>query len=543
MIDDGSSGRRGRGHDMVDIARRRTGAALLGIVLVTALVHLTSFREGHDWGGDFAFYIHQAKALVEGDLARLSAMAAHRLEYSTTDIQVAPAFYPWGFPLLLSPVYAFFGQDLLPMKVMVLFFAVAAQAMVFFLLRGRLADRWVLLIVFIMGINPFLFGSKNQVASDFPFFYMVLLSLLLMQRIVIDGRRFLGSTPNHLMLGLAILGAYLIRSHGLALVPTLAGLQIFNAWDKGEPIGLGAASRAVRRLRPVSCLPYLVLFAGAGAMSLAFSNANSSYLASVGFAYGDLTGFLTTIVYNVVYYGWLPSVFLDMDKFGQVLNVAILMPLALLGVCRRYRRDFLLLIYTAIHMAILVLYPFNQGVRFILPVMPIYLYFAVVGAMEARALLADRLSLPKRIPNPAVLIFLPLAIYLAANVSVRWAALAGKPGVVLEGPYQAASLDMFECVRGATPETAIIVFWKPRVLTFYTGRRAIVSVAPEEILDGRSDYLLIHKANSSLRINERLRAAVAAYPDRFAPVHRNSDFRLYRILGEAAAPGRETAAC
>lgn len=524
-------------------AQRRTEAALFGIVAVTALVHLTSFQEGHDWGGDFAFYIHQAKSLVEGTVMQLRAVALHRLEYSTTEIQIAPIFYPWGFPLLLSPLYAFFGLDLLPMKMLVLTFILAAQATTFFLLRGRLADRWALLIVFIVGLNPVVFDFKNQILSDFPFLFLVLLSLVLMQRIVLDGRRFLGSAPDHLVLGLFILCAYLTRSHGLALVPTLAALQIVHAWDRGEGIGLRAAGRALGRLRPVSLLPHLVFFAGAGTMVLAFADIGSSYAASVELAYGDLTGFLATIVFNVGYYAWLPAALLDLSKLGQGLNLIVLMPLALFGVTRRFRRDILLLIFTAIHMAILMVYPFNQGIRFLFPVMPIYLYFAVAGAIESRVLLADRVPFLKRMPNPAVIVFLPLAIYLAVNVSVRWAALAGQPGVVLEGPYRAASLDMFDCVRRATPESAVVVFWKPRVLTLYTGRKSIVSVKPEDMLDGRSDFLLIHKTVTLPRINERLRAAVTAYPDRFAPIHRNSDFQLYRILGESSAPEREANAC
>ncbi len=550
-------------------AGQRLGATLLTILLFTTLVHLTSFQEGHDWGGDFSSYIHQAKALVDGTVTQLRAMAFVRLENSAKGAMVGePLFYPWGFPLLLSPIYSLFGLDLLPMKVLVLAFALAAQTMTFFLLRGRLPDGWVLLIAFIMGVNPEIFSFKNRILSDIPFLFFVLLSLFLMQRIVIDRGRFLAPARHYVLLGLAILCAFLTRTHGLALIPTLAVVQAVQIWDTEEAPSLRAAGRAIKRLRPVSIIPYVVLAVGAGLIRLTLFGADTSYVTSGHFVYGGLNDFVAVLSYNVAYYAWLPSKFLDLATFGKALNILVLMPLALFGAYRRIQRDYLILIFTAFYMAVLLVFPFHQGIRFILPVMPIYLYFAVSGAIEAHASLVQRLPLLIRMPNLATLIFLPLTVYLATNVAVRWTDLATHQSAVLEGPYTTTSLDIFEYVRNSTPESAVITFWKPRVLMLYTGRQGIGNFQPTKIVNGRSNFLLVYTGGPKVKpecylpllvfirslvtkvalCNRQTHVkpnpwleAVTVYPDRFTLVYQNPDFLLYRILSEECGLEAETA--
>jgi len=521
--------------------RRRPEAALLAILLFTALIHLTSFQEGHNWGGDFSSYIHQAKSLVEGTVMQLRAMAYFRLENSSTEAMVGPTFYPWGFPLLLSPIYALFGLDLLPMKVLVLVFALAAQAMTFFLLRGRLPDCWVLLITFVMGINPLIFSFKNSVVSDIPFLFFVLLSLFLMQKIVIDRGRILAPAGHYVLLSLAILCASMTRTHGLALIPTLAMMQAVQIWDPEDAPSLRAVGRAIKRLRSVSIIPYVVFAVGYGLIRLTLFGADTSYVTSNHFDYGDLNDFFALFAYNVAYYASLPSNFLHMSTFGQALNILVLMPLALFGAYRRIQRDYLILIFTAFHMAVLLVYPFHMGVRSILPVIPIYLYFAVAGAIEAHAPLVQRVPPLKRMPTLATLIFLPLAVYLATNVAVQWTTLANHQKAVMEGPYTTTSLDLFDYVRANTPESAVFTFWKPRVLTLYTGRRGIRNFRPTEIVDGRSDFLLVYTGRSDeQRLNGPLRGVVTLYPERFALIYRNQNLLLYRILSEEAELELET---
>ncbi len=512
---------------------------LPALVALTILVHATSFQEGHNWGGDFAFYIHQAKALVDGTTGELNALAIFRVENSTSQEMVGPLYYPWGFPLLLAPVYALFGLSLPAMKLLLLAFIAGIQVTTFLLLRRRLPGLWVALIAFMMGINPVFFQMKNSIISDLPFCFFVLWTLVLIQRIVVDRRPLTGAVPDQILLGLALLCAILTRTHGLALIPALALVQASMIWNGREDLTPRGALRALRRARTVQLLPYVTFALGMGAASAALPVGEGSYLASGHFAYGGIGAFLGQLAYNLAYYAWLPSKFLGLSVLGTLLQVAVLLPLALLGVCRRLWPDRLLAVFAACHMAVLLVYPW-QDLRFILPVIPIYLYFAVAGAIEGRALLARRFPRLAAGPSLAAVVFLPLAVYFAADTALAWAALARDPGFVRPGPYRAESRELFGFLRDNTPDAAVFNFMKPRVLTLYTGRRAILTLEPDEVIDGRADHLLLYtgesKSQAPARVNARLCAGLEAHPERFALIFRNRDFLLYRIRAESGAP-------
>jgi hypothetical protein len=95
---------------------------LLAIILSVFLINAISFREGHNWGGDFPQYIAQAKSLNDGTIDKLLENSTFRYEKSDSAL-LSPKLYPWGFPILLAPIYHFFGFNIFAMKFFVnLFF-------------------------------------------------------------------------------------------------------------------------------------------------------------------------------------------------------------------------------------------------------------------------------------------------------------------------------------------------------------------------------------------------------------------------------------
>lgn len=513
----------------------RSEALLLAILAVTAIVHLTSFQSGHNWGGDFSAYIHQAMSLVNGDVSKLHSMALFRAENSSPDAMVGPALYPWGFPVLLSSLYPAFGAELLPFRVLILAFVVASQAAVFYLLRGRLSDLWVLFIVFVMGMNPAIFEIKNDILSDLPFLFVVFVSLVLMEEIEGDNRRLSGSAGQYLALGLLILATYFIRTHGVVLIGALAVAQVARRWPVGAGLSFGGLVGSLAKLRAVAVIPYGVFAVGLGANAASGYGGDASYLATQGLSFETFGEWLSLIAYNVAYYAWLPSGFLGIGALGKLLNLVLFLPLALLGVYLRFNRDRLLVVFTVFYMTVLIVWPFQLGVRSVLPVIPMYLYFGIVGAMEVHRIAVARWQLLTRLPSFAVMFFVPLAIVHSASVSVGWTTLRDPAHEVVEGPYTASSLALFEHIRAATPETAVITFWRPRVLMLFTGRRAVLNVEAADILNGVSDFLLVYHGDYwDQESNVPLQQVVDEFPGRFSLKFSNSDFALYRILANEA---------
>ena len=75
------------------------------IILLSGVLGYFSINNGHPWSGDFALYIRQAESLLAGSTDELLAFNRYAMENSVyPEPPIGPNLYPWGFPLLLSPV-------------------------------------------------------------------------------------------------------------------------------------------------------------------------------------------------------------------------------------------------------------------------------------------------------------------------------------------------------------------------------------------------------------------------------------------------------
>ena len=89
--------------------------ALLIIILLVFIINMLSFKNGHNWGGDFAEYVGLAKSLVDGTVDEFMSLYRYRVEHSTLWVHTTDLY--WGISFLLSPVYYFFGLDIHVMKI------------------------------------------------------------------------------------------------------------------------------------------------------------------------------------------------------------------------------------------------------------------------------------------------------------------------------------------------------------------------------------------------------------------------------------------
>ena len=80
------------------------------VIVIAAILFLPLLflgtRTSHDWGDDFAQYIHQAANIVKGIPQSETGFIYSQQNY------IGPQAYPVGFPLLLAPVYALAGNNI-----------------------------------------------------------------------------------------------------------------------------------------------------------------------------------------------------------------------------------------------------------------------------------------------------------------------------------------------------------------------------------------------------------------------------------------------
>jgi len=84
------------------------------VIAAMVIFYSVTIREGHNWNGDFAQFVHHAKNISEGN-------SYQEIHYIINPYNwISPINYPPVFPALLAPIYFLFGLNLTAMKLMII---------------------------------------------------------------------------------------------------------------------------------------------------------------------------------------------------------------------------------------------------------------------------------------------------------------------------------------------------------------------------------------------------------------------------------------
>lgn len=104
-----------------------------------------------------------------------------------------------------------------------------------------------------------------------------------------------------------------------------------------------------------------------------------------------------------------------------------------------------------------------------------------------------------------------------------------------EGPQETPAAEAFEYISHL-PEEAVVVFLKPRALSFYSGKRAAYvtrNVEPEEIRDlfrrMNAHYFLLCSQNEEVN-DAILKKFIADHKSELRLIWHNNNFELYSDL-------------
>ncbi len=209
---------------------------LVGLLVTIFVFYSFTIRAGHCWGDDYALYLHHAKNIAIGIPYANTGYIADP-DYPRYSVRMTPPV----FPLVLAPVYKIFGMNLTAFKMVEVSFFVATLVLVFVLFREYLSSTYTLSLVAILGFSPFFWRLKDDVLSDIPFMFFVLLTVLLVTR--------------HMPPALCGFAAYLAigtRTVGIVLLPTILIHELL--WNKRitrYPIILVLTSAVLLLLQPL----------------------------------------------------------------------------------------------------------------------------------------------------------------------------------------------------------------------------------------------------------------------------------------------------
>jgi hypothetical protein len=465
------------------------------IVLITAF-HLATLRPGHEWG-DSSLYVAHARNLAEG-----RPYGDTGYVYNPYYPSLSPRTYPPVFPLLLAPVYALFGLDLVPMKVLVVLLLGAFLGVLALLLRRRLDGLSVAGCLLVIGLSPYVWQHKDRLLSEVPFLLFAYLALYLM------GRAF--DPPGRLrpwawaaLAGLASYLAFGTRTVGVVLLPALAAYEVVR----------------FRRIGVVTLAAGAVFAAGV-LVQAALLPVDGSYLDQL---------VADPVVFARV--GW--SLARAMGSFfanGYSHDVTralylVLLLLAAAGFVARLRRSRLTPCepFAVFSVVLVVLWPSSEwNLRYLLPVLPLFVAYACEGL---RALPA---SWPRlRAGAAAAALLAMVASYGAAYTRAEW-------GPFREGVTAPETVALFEFVRTRTRPDDVFLFQEPRALALYTGRRA--SAHQVEPSDEHLWGYLRQIGATHLVVSPRCPASYAVlapfvgrYADRLEEVFANEGYTVYRV--------------
>ena len=158
---------------------------LAGITLgICALKTSDNFR----MFDDFAAYISQGIALTQGKVAQY--IADSTLMTSKQDLlYMTPSSYPWGFPLLLAPIYKIFGFNLVAFKSVGIICYALFVGIFYIFCAKRLPKIYAIFGTLFFALNPFMiYFSANEIMSDIPFLLFGFCALIILARLFADSK-------------------------------------------------------------------------------------------------------------------------------------------------------------------------------------------------------------------------------------------------------------------------------------------------------------------------------------------------------------------
>jgi hypothetical protein len=418
--------------------------------MLASAFQLVTIRGGHDWGDDFSMYIRHAQ-----NLARGAPYAETGYIYNPHNPAVGPKTYPPGFPVLLAPIVKVFGGALGPMKVLIVATLAASLLLLLPLFRSVLPSPYLEALILIFGFSPVVWELKDHVLADLPFLFFLLASLACFTHEAADGpvRRRLAYG---VVTGFLAYGAYATRVLGVLLVPTFLAHDLLRR----RRVGITAAA---------ACAVFVLL---AGVQYTAWLRDRSYF--------DQLAVTAASLGQNLVTYGRALSD-LWANGYSDGARGALFLTtsgLAAVGFAQSLRsgagwRE----VFPLVYVAAVIAWPSYQGIRFLIPVIPFYLFYCLLGSRHLDEVVRRRSGGGSGRGRGNVVL-----VGLAAAVGVTY---AGQYSTVPFGRFPTGvdrpeSVEFFTFVRNATDSDAVFVFSKPRALALFTGRRASAPFSPAD---------------------------------------------------------------
>ncbi len=475
------------------------------IILVAMLFPLffINVKDSHDWGDDFTQYLIQARNLIEGIPQSENGLIQN------DEAPYAIKAYPVGLPLLISPIYYFFNLKIFPYCVLfsVVLFITGIISFEFFRKRTDIFSAIIIVLLFCYNVNTLAY--KKQILSEIPF------TCILMTFILWTQTKFYRKKYAWIITSVIIAALVSLRLAGIAIVAAFFLNQFLVIYRLKDAKSL---LHSLKIFLFTACLSLLLFSAlndwlfpifSAGLFSFYGSafQSHSLQLASNARFYYKISEFMFPF-----FGGYVPGFWIILAISGWIIAFIKKNSFA------EYAFPFYILI--------ILIYPYtNAGLRFLIPVLPLLIYYLYYFIVEVKTFLRINSFLPA-----ALILILLLFSYMSPVKSI-----INTQHEIEEGPQEQVSVELFSYLKGL-PADAVMVFCKARAISLYSGHRSLYSIKDQErksiyklFQRQKILFLIVAKVGIDDEIYDPvLTNYIGSYQNDYKKVWENARFNVYR---------------
>ena len=498
----------------------------------TLIASVLNLHHGHEiMIDDFCQYIMQAGALLNGSIDDFIKANSYIISHSWMGMGMT--VYPWGFPLMIAVVMKLGGGFMQWKMIGVLCLCLCAVFV--YLLALKRSNRWIALLaaLFVAFDYELVVTAANRILSDIPYCMLTLLGLYSME---LMGR---AETRKREYVYAAILGfsasyASETRSNGYLIMATFICA-----------VGLAMLADRFKKFEWLKQVQWRV-HAGS------FLTAWGVYLAVVlSFRllfpgnFGSFYMFQKFSVYNIVtisdinFWSIRNNLFLSVDENATYVIYAAFVLLFLCGCAYKFYQNFIMLFYCAGTFCLYMIWQYldDNSARLLYSLALCMIPVAVSGLNWLR----EQKDINYKLAVVAASVVLFIAMLRVFGDGYKNVCVNQRECAV--GAFTNDSLGLYDYIKQHTKESDVILFEKPRLLYWCTGRLCFLpqSFYGNLVEIPKADYLLtIQGFPCSMSFLNNF-----AYAEKFLEVnchcrlqqcYANATYTMWKVIVESESP-------
>ncbi|MGH2647952.1 MAG: hypothetical protein ACRDE8_10310, partial [Ginsengibacter sp.] len=340
--------------------------------------------------------------------------------------------------------------------------------------------------------------------------FFVLLTLLTANRFLIKGKAIVNEYFTCFIIGALVYISFMIRNQSIVLLPSIILVQI------------------IKSRRHIFSLKNILLIAIPVASFLFFLFLSTELITVKSVTYLDQYAnlqFGKTVWENIFYYA---DVWRELFVTTYLINnftatfTGFFLIFALIGAFTRVKQNMLFIIFFTMTLALVLISPFYQGLRYLMPVIPFLFYFFITGFSYA----VSHIHRGNKFKALLYYSLTGIIIFLSINTILVRSHQSSISRQEADGPYKKTSIEMFDYIRNNSAKNEMIGFCKPRAMLLYTGRNAMIPVSYNECIKRNISYLVYYKRTT---VEQLPLDSVKSHADNLHQVFGNDDFIICKV--------------